>query len=98
LTAGDWDVAGNISFDAAATTVIQSAQSGINTTTATLPAVPNKTVLAGVTFAANSVLTQTPPIQRISLAGTTTVFLVGTCTFITSTLTADGFIRARRIR
>jgi hypothetical protein len=35
---------------------------------------------------------------RLSIAATTTVFLVAQCTFTVSTLSAYGTIRARRMR
>lgn len=98
LTAGDWDVTGVIKWNPAGSTIIAQTVVGISTTSATLgttgtftssPAIANN---AGAGYAAAS------PVVRISLASTTTVFLVGNANFSTSTLTADGFIRVRRIR
>jgi hypothetical protein len=40
----------------------------------------------------------TTPVVRLSLAATTTVYLVSRATFTVSTLKAYGTIRARRVR
>ena len=45
----------------------------------------------------------TPPtisagMRRISLSGTSTIYLIGYATFTVSTMTAYGFIGARRVR
>lgn len=98
LTAGDWDVSGNVSFVPAGTTVLQSFETSINTITATHAAIPFNATVSGIIIGAGANNTQIPPIQRISVATTTTVFLVATAVFVTSTLTASGYIRARRVR
>lgn len=98
LTAGDWDVWGNVMFQAAAATVLQTAQTGINTTSATIPAAPLNSVVTGLTFATNAQYSQIAPQQRLSLSTTTTVFLVCNSGFTTSTETATGYIAARRRR
>lgn len=98
LTAGDWDVFGNVQFIAAASTVIVNMQSGINTVTSTLPVSPNEAITTGVTFSANAQFSQVVPRQRLSLSGTTTVFLVVQAGFNTSTLTTTSYIAARRVR
>lgn len=97
LTAGDWDVTGAVEFDANATTNITGVIAGINTTSATLPSAPFKaSILANiVTGGAASIVV---PTTRISITGTTTVYIIGQCSFNTSTATATGFIRARRVR
>lgn len=101
LTAGDWDVWGNVWFNPAATTSITRMQGAINTTSATLPTAPG----AGARFA-HSQAALVPNAQigypvgqlRISLSGTTTVYLVAEATFTVSTLGAYGYIGARRVR
>ena len=94
LTAGDWDVWGNIEFaPAGATQTILIA--GLNTVSATQAATPFREVLQGTLTGNNSAWA---PQQRISLAGTTTVFLVGTSTFSGGTVAATGYIAARRAR
>ncbi|KAI3598733.1 hypothetical protein D8I24_5679 [Cupriavidus necator H850] len=98
LTAGDWDVQGNIVFNAAGSTVVSLVNAGVSTTSATLPASPFYSMFLGVNLAAGAAPSSMAPVQRISVASTTTVYLVGTAVFSTSTCTATGFIRARRVR
>jgi hypothetical protein len=38
------------------------------------------------------------PVVRISISATTTVYAVASANFTASTMTCDGFLRARRIR
>lgn len=100
LTAGDWDVVGNIAFTAAATTVPSNFFSGVSSTSATLPtfASGNLNQISNSAFPANSANSFIAPTQRFSLSTTTTIFLVGQSIFTTSTMTAGGLIRARRVR
>ena len=97
LDAGDWDVEGVVTFVPAATTTITQIVSGISTTSATLPANNtggfNLLALSFSTGAAQAFGTNT---VRISLGGPTTVYLVCQATFGVSTMTVNGFIRARR--
>jgi hypothetical protein len=97
LTAGDWDVEGNVDYVPAGGTSISQCVSSVNTTSATQPASPFKSI-GNYTAGAGNGQTQWAPITRLSLASTTTVYLVGFANFGGSTLTANGFIRARRIR
>lgn len=98
LTAGDWDVSGVIKWNPAGTTVISQAFLGVNTTTATLGGTGTFSGTPFVAEGAGSSYSLVSPTVRISIASTTTVFLVGVASFSTSTLTADGVIRARRVR
>ncbi len=94
LTAGDWDVWGNVS------TAIGGAATGtaawVSSTSATLPdfslyaAVESNTAIAASGLCC--------PQQRFSLSGTTTIYLSTQSTFSTSTATACGGIYARRVR
>lgn len=98
LTAGDWDVSGNIGYTAGGSTVVSILIGGINTTSATLPTAPN-----GGYYLWTGGLTGGAPWSpivptRLSLSSTTTVYLVTQGTFTTSTLTAYGVLRARRMR
>lgn len=107
LTAGDWDVEGMVDFVIAATTNINHIHGGVSDTSATLLA---QTGSANVgtdpnfnrfyfNFAPGAFTeTVSTPIVRVSLASTTTIFLVTSATFTVSTLTAYGSIRARRVR
>jgi len=100
LTAGDWDVFGNVAFLPAASTSITAIAGAINTTTASIGSFINQgaqlffsAVVPGV-----NVLTMTPPQQRLLIASTTTVFLVAQANFSVAGLSAYGGIYARRRR
>ena len=97
LTAGDWDVWGNVvTVPAGATTTTQTV-SGISTTSATLPDVSARWFNT-ISFAAGTNASAPPPSRRLSLSGTTTVYLVGRANFSVSTMGMCGFIAARRVR
>lgn len=102
LTAGDWDVAGVVGFIAAATTNITSAGAGIGTTSAVLQTIANGGAQmqwgsSGFVPTANA-FAVSPMRTRISLAATTTVFLVAQSGFTVAALSAFGLITARRVR
>ena len=100
LTAGDWDVWGNINYLATGTTSITGCYAWINTASAALPNAAYINVLryapAAVTGAEYSAVSA--PYRRISVSGTTTVYLSGYATFTVSTLSMRGGITARRAR
>lgn len=100
LTAGDWDVTGGVLFQTAATTSVTGAIAGISTTTGTLGADGTyaRSTFAAVVPGAVEWADFLAPVVRLSLAATTTVYLVGQSTFTVSTQTAGGYIRARRVR
>lgn len=103
LTAGDWDVWGSIGFlpNTASGTRVSQMLSCISLSDNTISTAP-----FGGGFAAISTALAAPPTgsvlptgqTRISVASTTTVYLVARCNFDTSTLTAYGYIGARRVR
>jgi hypothetical protein len=97
LTAGDWDVEGNINF-AGASATYTGASAGISTTSVTVPT-DGTEVFSGAQF---TVLTATDgvsvPRKRINVTSTTTVYLIGRATFSAGTVGAYGSITARRIR
>jgi hypothetical protein len=101
LTAGDWDVQGRATYTTTATTTVSRLSQGISTVSGTVGTeasafrLPSGTTLN--TPAGGSLIDITP-VTRISLASTTTVYLVSNCSFGTSTMSADGSIRARRVR
>jgi hypothetical protein len=102
LTAGDWDVSGSVQFDVGATTNITYWYSSISTTSATLGGNANSNnstspTAAGTVFGATAFTLQSPTV-RISIASTTTVYLVTNVGFTISTVNAGGTIRARRVR
>ena len=99
LTAGDWDVSGIVQYTPTGTTSVTQLTQGSSSTTATLGAqgtfskfVTAANVLGAVDPAWNL------PVTRLSLASTTTIYLVANATFTVSTLTAYGIISARRVR
>jgi hypothetical protein len=102
LTAGDWDVTGVVNMFFGATTNIVAAYGGASIVDNTLGA--NNTFTGTLYATTGSVLgdslqVRTPvPTQRISIASTTTVYLIAFCSFTVSTTNAHGEIRARRIR
>lgn len=99
LTAGDWDVRGSVNYVSGGSTVVTVITGWTSTTSATAPTFPNGGGEGGwngsVTGAALIVAIGT---QRLSLSTATTVYLSTEATFSTSTLTAYGFIGARRAR
>jgi hypothetical protein len=102
LTAGDWDVWGNVAYIAAASTNVTYYQGVITTTSAGGGLIPGAfyavslpTGIVPGTFPIGG-LTVGP--TRFSLASTTTIFLTGSCNFSVSTLSAYGIIQARRVR
>jgi hypothetical protein len=97
LTAGDWDVSGTVFFNPAGTTTVSGLTSGISTTSATFSGLGTLNQL-NATFGTGLGERQSTPVVRISVASTTTVYLVAQASFGTSTMTCDGFIRARRVR
>lgn len=97
LTAGDWHVYGNVGFNVNATSP-SAIECAINTVSATMPDFSNATYFSETVAAGlNSCVFTTPPL-RLSIASTTTVYLLGQGTFSASTLTGFGTISARRMR
>lgn len=97
LTAGDWEVEGMVSYTlTGATTTAYSA--GTTSTSATVPTDGSEGYSAVVTTALTDTETITLGRKRFSLSGTTTVYLVGKCTFTLGTVAAFGNLTARRIR
>lgn len=107
LTAGDWDVSGVVDYTFAATTSYTSITAGISLTSATLATQPGGSGLGTDPNSSFSTPAQVPtalpftmeiaPV-RVSIAATTTVFLVTQATFTVAGLQAYGTIRARRVR
>jgi hypothetical protein len=103
LTAGDWDVYVNATFDPAATTNIKS----LIVTVATASATPNFTPgwaawnvwdqTTGIVIGSNVQNVLLGPI-RISLAATATYYANAWATFTVSTLAVYGIMSARRVR
>lgn len=96
LTAGDWDVWGNGVVVSAGNSMTETFV-GISTSTGTQPDL--SLVAQYLTSLTNmGSMGLNAPMQRISLSGTTTIYLVVTAVFSTSTATMYGGIYARRRR
>jgi len=99
LTAGDWDVSGSIVFIPAGSTTVSALAAATNTTSANLGSVSNGLVfLVGPSFTTGVNQYIVTGVNRVSIASTTTVYLVGQANFAVSTMTSNGYIRARRVR
>lgn len=100
LTAGDWDVEALTYFVPGATTTIQELATSISTTNNTLDTSVGRftddyrfnNTTGGVA------ITHSMPRVRISLASTTTIYLIGYAQFSVSTMSSGGTISARRVR
>lgn len=103
VTAGDYDVQGLTCYISGAATSFTVYKQGISTTTNTFGALGSYTssqfaamVPLATTTSENCQLT---PTVRISLAGTSTIFMVAAPIFsVSGTITAYGFLRYRRVR
>ena len=102
LTAGDWDVWGTMWTKPAAGTITTTAAVAVSQTSATLPTTPaiggSFQQIRGLATAATEVCILGTGTTRISLAATTTIYLVGFIEFTTSTMSAYGSLCARRVR
>lgn len=101
LTAGDWDVTENTILTPAASANITTAFASISQTDNTLDIAAGKftqlsNASAGVVPSGN--VGQVVPPTRISLAATTTIYMVANVSFTVGTMTAWGSLRARRVR
>ncbi len=97
INAGDWDIDAIASFDEGSATVTERI-AGISTTTATLPSDGTEGYCGAVTTALSEKNSITLTTKRLSLSGTTTVYLVVKATFSAGTVRAFGTIRGRRVR
>ncbi len=102
LTAGDWDVYGNMDFLGGVSTVVNYLNGAISTVSATLP---DPSLYSIVNYQPPVVLYTTQvdvafvvPTRRISLSAPATVYLVAIAAFTTSTNNVCGQIFARRAR
>jgi len=102
LTAGDWDVRGiaQISVSSLAANTFTTITADISTTSATATSDGQQAksiATAGTSALSNIISAQLPP-RRLSLASTTTVYLVASAVFASGTESAYGYIEARRMR
>lgn len=102
VTAGDWDVSGNVVVVGTGTTTVAYVEAAINTVSATRNFTNSNTIFANnVTYYSSvngSGITLYAPVTRVSVNTNTTVYLIGVSNFGVSTQTCGGTIRARRAR
>jgi len=96
LTAGDWDICGNVNFSASAYNLIQG-YVWISATSATLPDVSLYNVYSGAA-AFEIFLGMNAPYVRASISSTTTYYISGNASFSVGTANMCGTISARRVR
>lgn len=97
LTAGDWDVEGWVNHVTVAASVTDKV-AAITSTSATIPTDGSQVHNGALQTIANSTDAISLPRKRISVASTTTVYLVTRPSFMGGTMTAYGGINARRVR
>jgi hypothetical protein len=97
LTAGDWDLEGNVAFGGT-TTALSLAQGWINTVSATAPTTAAGYAISALPTGAGANANLPTGRLRISIAATTTVYLGTLALFASGTCLAYGFIGARRVR
>ena len=100
LTAGDWDVEGfvDLAFSSATTVATGVQEGGINSSTNAFATQDQQTTQTIVMTTSSDTMTIGVPLVRLSLASTTTYYLVGEATFSAGTCTGYGTITARRRR
>ena len=98
LTAGDWDVSGDVAFNPDGNGSISYLACGISQSSATLPTSSSGalTQFAPNSAAGNTQVLPTPSV-RVSVSSPGTIYLVAQSGF-TSAMNGWGFIRARRIQ
>lgn len=100
LTAGDWDVWATAGFTPAGGTLPTVLGASISTTSNTLATGPNNGAIIYTELTYPAGRPQILPVgtKRISIASTTTIYLVALAGFTVSTLTGYGSLAARRVR
>ncbi|NKF53253.1 hypothetical protein GO299_00261 [Ralstonia solanacearum] len=96
LPAGTWDVSGVCVFNANSSTVIEQFTAGISSTSATL-GTPDTYQQIPEAISTTTPANLEAPLTRITLPSAVTVYLVAQAIFTTSTMTADGYIKARPV-
>lgn len=94
LAAGTWDISGVCVFNSAASTVLERITAGIATISATL-GTPDTYQQMPEALSGADPFNLEAPLTRVTLANAGTVYLVAQAIFNTSTLTVDGYIKAR---
>ena len=97
LTAGDWNVWGNITWVPQGSTQSNYGTAGISTTSATFA--DGSLYFTAECITGTGIIYGTPaPMQRINVSTTTTVYMVGQGGWTVSTMKFCGGIYARRVR
>lgn len=97
LTAGDWDVFGNINFQASGL-FMYAANCWISLTSATIP---DTSLYSGISTGGSvlaSLISPCAPYVRVSISTTTTIYISGVILITAGTATMSGGIYARRVR
>ena len=103
LTAGDWDITGQVGFELENTTSITQIRGWLSTSALTLPSTalisqPQFVSSYSHTATATTTFINAIGLGRLSLSGPTTLYIDCRGTFSVSTLKGYGFVFARRIR
>jgi hypothetical protein len=102
LSAGDWDISGEVQHNTSATTSVTAVEVSLSATTNTRDITPGKINLffMNATVPTASTPAWALPVGpwRLSISGSTTYFLVALSVFTSTAVTANGIIRARRVR
>lgn len=95
LTPGDWDITGAIEMvgSVGATSIF----AGSSNTSATSQGFPYMLQLSNLTAATSAQRLPIPTVRR-NISATTTIYLIATAVFASGTMTAQGYISARRMR
>lgn len=98
LTAGDWDVTGNVFFNSSGQS-FATCQGWINNVSVTKPDVALTSVFnVGSNTERVAQIGFCAPAQRINVSGTTTIYLIAQAVFSSGTNNVCGTIQARRAR
>lgn len=100
LTAGDWDVTGEVwySIGAGGATQIQSGVNSVSATIPTAPAIATSQAMLNATLGAAAAAVQGLRTARVAVAAPTTYYLIALAIFPSGTTTVTGNISARRMR
>lgn len=101
LTAGDWDLTGEVYFTTVASTSVTSTIASYSTTTNTLDTTAGRWAIhtyPAIVPGALTAISETLPSYRFSLNATTTIFLIAQSAFTVAANSAWGIISARRVR
>lgn len=101
LTAGDWDVQCLVYFLPAASTTVDGLHASLSTTSATISSTIgffSSLNYPSIVMGNNYYTVETTPLVRASITSTTSYYCIAFASFGISTMTAGGFVRARRVR